>query len=283
MKTLTIKSKYDSTQIYEELLDQLDDSSMEINLKDNHIIFNISDNERKYKDFLSHKIATHIIENVQPRMVREEIMIEFSSYLDDSVEELIKKITWKLIYKDEEAMEQHILSLTNQIKDFFIKDNYLNLDGFAKFRLNDKKNEIQDLISDELNRILDEEEFESFITIMKQFIAIKIPQNELVHFVMIKDGDFEFITGNRKRIDLNEVNTVCDELENSSEYKIETKDFVLGVLTTLAPKNIVIHTNHKQDPQIAYMLNRIYGPRASECQGCEFCESIRTTRNIKKS
>lgn len=142
-----------------------------------------------------------------------------------------------------------------------------------------KKNEIEELMSEELNQILEEEEFENFIDILKQFIAIKLPQNELVHFVMIKDKDFEFITGNRKRVDLNEVNEICNELESVTDYKIETRDFILGVLMTLAPKNLIIHTNHKQDPNVVYMLNKIYGERASECQGCEFCESIRATRD----
>lgn len=139
MRTLTIKTKFDSNQIYEEMMDNLSSYNLEITLNNDCIVFNIAENELIYIDFLSHKLATHIVENIQPRIVREEILLEFSGYLDDSVEELIKRIIWKLLYKNENAVSDQVSILKKQIKEFISQDNYLNLDGFIKFRLNDKK------------------------------------------------------------------------------------------------------------------------------------------------
>lgn len=285
MKKLMIKSKQDIVQIYEEILDSLNQHNLDfisVELKDNSVVCSTLNREEFCIDFLSKKLSVHIVENIQPRMIRDEVLIEFENYIDDSVEEFIKKITWKLLYKDEQITRDHIESIRSQIELCMTEDKIFNLDGFVRFRLNGRKKEIQEYIYDELDQILDEEEFENFTNILRQYVSIKLPENDLIHFIMIGDRDFEFVTGDRQRIDLTEIDEVCDELEMSTDYKIETKDFILGIIMTLSPKRLIIHTNYKQDPNIVYILNKIYGARSSECHGCEFCEKIRTTRIINK-
>ncbi|MNM29884.1 hypothetical protein D3C81_404320 [compost metagenome] len=47
---------------------------------------------------------------------------------------------------------------------------------------------------------------------------------------------------------------------------------------TLSPQNIIIHTNDLQDPFISQTLKNIYRDRATVCNDCKLCNSIRETR-----
>lgn len=279
---LIIDAGKDTQLIFEDILENIfyNSNSFTVGLEDNLLIVNIEDDENRkiYIDFVAGRIVNHILLNVEPKIIREEVELSCLDLLDDEIEENIAEIVeWELLHKNSKYINKYKEDLKEEISDDLEKHGCFNLLGFLNFRFNMRRMEIQDYVNIALEDYFNDEEDEQFANLLKRLVSIQQPQIDLVHVIMIGDNEYEIITSNRERVDIEEVQHLLEQQMFDDEYSEVVKQlhFIMSILMTISPAKITIHTNEKQDPYVPQMLKRIYSKRAIMCHGCEFCEGIR--------
>jgi putative sporulation protein YtxC len=170
------------------------------------------------------------------------------------------------------------LTVSNEIKQFFKKNNDLNVDGFLEFRLKDYKDELREVVEYAVDEFIMDKQYQEFISLLKYFVFIqeaKIPEVHLMH-----KGGHEFVLFNDQMVPL-------DMKATEDSFKIEIldqefnfEDLVVSTLISIAPQQIHIHT---REPQVLVIqtINQIFENRVNICEYCRQCKPILGERMIQ--
>ncbi|AEO93662.1 gp404 [Bacillus phage G] len=281
MKDLLINAGRSSTQIFEEIMNNnvYSSKSFKVDLKDNKVHVAIKDekNTSKYIEYVASNIASFILNFIEPKMIRDEVELECLDLFDEEIEEnIVEKVEWALLHKNEQIRQTYFLNMKNDIFDGLVSHGMFNLFGFLNFRLNDRRLEIKEYISIALEDYFSDENEEQFISLIKRIVSIQKSQIDVINLILLETNKYELITGDNKRVDIEDVEKILDEY--SYDEPVEQLHLILSVLMTLVPENIVIHMSKKQNPYIVQTLKKIFPTKTSTCESCDLCENMKILR-----
>ncbi len=149
--------------------------------------------------------------------------------------------------------------------------NVLSISGIIRFRLNNYKKKLSNIIEKGIETLAFEREKANFIELLQYFVSLQEPVCRLVH-----------ITYNDERYSLvdecyNNVNCYLQtEFHKSlNQEEITQEDQLLSSLISIAPERIVIHDKENKMPEaFAETLKLVFGWRLVFCKGCGFCKSL---------
>ncbi|MNJ90445.1 YtxC-like family protein [compost metagenome] len=284
MKNILIDVKKGNSEIFDEISkyvceNKIDENSIKLSFDK---ILKIEVFDEKIKDsflkFISKKIADYILLRVEPDMIMKEVKEECMEFFSDEIEDIFQKAQWELIYKNDESIIEHLENINNNVFDGLKANGMFNLTGFLNFKYEDRKLEIKECVNITLDESLTNDDYHNFVNILKKFINIQKSKIDTVHVIILAEDDFEIITSDNERVDLREVEDIWDEELIENQIQKEQIYIIMSLLMTLSPQNIIIHTNDLQDPFISQTLKNIYRDRATVCNDCKLCNSIRETR-----
>lgn len=282
MKNLIVNAGKDSTQIFEEILDTNNYTSelITIDITEDQLIINIhdEDNFSLYTDYIASRVTNHILNFIEPQIIREEVELGCLDLLDDEIEENIsQRVEWEILHKNQQKRDNYFYYLQEDICDGLLNNGTFNLDGFINFRYNTRRLEIKDYVNIALEEYFTNENAEQFVSVIKKIISTFQPKIDLMHIITIDTDEHELITDQNERVDMENVKRVVDELiYDHDEIEVDQLQLILSVLTTVLPHDIMMHTEEKYDPYTSQMLKKIYGDRIKICKSCEYCESIKS-------
>lgn len=287
MKNLLIDAGRDSTQIFEEILDDImfTSESFTVILENNSIVVTINDEENTplYVDYIADKITNYVLNFIEPKMIRDEVELECLELLDEQIEnDIIERVEWELLHKNEIVRQNYFLYLKEDIYEGLTNRGLFNLFGFLNFKTSMRRLEIKDYVNMVLEDYFIDENEEQFFNLIRKVVSIQQPQTELLNLIILGPNKYELITGNNTKIDMSEVEEIIDDLMLDKNQEVEQFHLILSVLMTIIPLKIDIHTNEKQDPYIQQALKRIYGNRVTICHYCELCEFVRYNEEDEK-
>lgn len=283
MKKIFINADRDSTQIFEEILDEIiyTSESFSIALEDKRIVVDINNEENVllYIDYVAGKIATYILNSVEPKIIRDEVELECLDLLDDEIENAIcEKVEWELLHKNEQIRQEYFENVKKEIFNGLYNYGNFNLFGFLNFRYKMRRLEIRDYINIALEDYFGDESEEQFISLVRRVVSIQQPQVELINLILFSPNDYEIITDKGQRINIEDVEKILDDYLYDDESLEQQLHLILSVLMTLVPSKIIVHVSEKQDPYISQMLKKIYVDKVTICNSCNFCEGAKLTR-----
>lgn len=157
-----------------------------------------------------------------------------------------------------------------KIHEFLGQNNQIVIDGFIRFRLKEYVDELQEAVDRAVDDFLLEREYREFIQLLKYFVEIQEPRQELVHVLLLPGGGFELLDEHEQAIKSDYLESfVLDVMQNEINYE----DMLVSALITLAPGRIIFHRGEGelQDNTVLTIKN-VFSGRVNECPGCRLCK-----------
>jgi putative sporulation protein YtxC len=164
-----------------------------------------------------------------------------------------------------------------KVFDYLDHDRHINLQGFVRFRLHEHWNDLFELVEAGLDEYLEDKQYEEFVELLRYFISVQETQYSLVHVVPNPEKHFLLFDEHGEMIELDHL----DSILNVGEQKCREEDYLVSVLVTLAPQQIVFHQAEEKQA-LAQTIRNIFDNRLNVCTTCPFCLTSRRTLDATK-
>ncbi|QGQ95246.1 putative sporulation protein YtxC [Paenibacillus psychroresistens] len=235
-------------------------------------------------EILARAVADHIIAHKEIELLRSLICEDFSYQNEPEINKIIRYCNQMLnneddsLYVADHGKNRRALTISNEIKQFFKKNNDLNLDGFLEFRLKEYKEELREVVEYAVDEFIMDKQYQEFIALLKYFVFIQEAKIPVVH--LMHKGGHEFVL-------FNEQMTPMDLKATEDSFKIEIldqefnfEDLVVSTLISIAPQEIHIHTR-EPEVQVIQTIMQIFENRVQICEYCRQCKPILGDRMIQ--
>ncbi len=211
------------------------------------------------KECLAKSLPDIIIENYEKLLLSDIVKSSCKNFSKEQQKKILKHA---LDFADEISQKND--DIEQKLSEYLKSSDNLVLDGFVNFRLKDYKNSLKNVVDIAVDRYVAENEYDEFISLLKYFIDIQSPGEEVVHIIPL-NGEYRIL--NKNMTDITEC--CCDIIPS---YDITSEDILLSSLITVAPKNIIIHKKIFIPSEFLKTLSLIFTDRIIFCKGCPNCE-----------
>lgn len=204
-------------------------------------------------DTICYGIADLIISIIKERDLKEYIWKTYTNINEEDKKSVyIEAIN--LFDKKEDFIKE---TINGKVKEFIIENNYLNLEGFLKFRMKDFTSYISILGDIAFEEHLIKRDKKEFLDSLKYFIDIQEEKMELLRITIMKDGHFVLSDENGNEIE----NLNNEELMNMAmEENLNNEDILISAIMTLCPKKIEIldKSNNKKSKDTIEVVSLLF-------------------------
>jgi putative sporulation protein YtxC len=235
-------------------------------------------------DLLAKSLAAYFISQQEIKLLSHLISHEFSYQNEHEMNKIMRYCDQMLnneddsLYVADHGRIRRMMTISNEIKQFFKKNNDLNVDGFLEFRLKEYKEELHEVVEYAVDEFIMDKQYQEFIALLKYFVFIQEAKIPVVH--LMHKGGHEFVM-------FNEQMTPMDLKATEDSFKIEIldqefnfEDLVVSTLISIAPQEIHIHTREPQ-VQVIQTISQIFENRVHICEYCRQCKPILGERMIQ--
>lgn len=218
-------------------------------------------------DVMEKKIVMHALKQNHPPIPRAE---------SEKIYEQCRQMLWMA---DEDILSEKpiydamkVVERKNQIFKkayaFFEEGHVFSFDGFLRFRLKEYYQDLLDTLEFAIDEYVLNEEYQEFIQLLRRVIAVQKCKIPLLHVIHIQDRLFQLLDEEGNQVSAKTGGSSTQEWFSSQP--IHQEELIVSSLITLAPKEIILHTNHGYDT-IVQTLTHIFEERISVCLDCEQC------------
>lgn len=282
MEKVTISFNKDLGNINKKINRYLIDKDIEISeeLLKNRVFLNFNaisdeiDTEAEYYHTISNFVTDIIICYYSKEIIGRKIFLKYKD-LSRKDKVLIIDIAYNMFIQEERFTESK-RSIYKEVLDYIMENNEIIIDGFARFRLEKFKNNINRLIEKSAEEYFAEKEYKEFIKILQYFVDIQQPKLDVINIV-IKGDDYKLFDDKNDIIEKEYYNEIINELANEG---INNDDLLISTLIVIAPKKIIIHGKEKdKEKEIVEIINSVFTHKVQYCLECEMCKE---KKSIKK-
>lgn len=207
-------------------------------------------------DEISKDITDLIINIMKDKLLKEYILKQYgNAYKDDKDNIYIYSLK---IFEQKEVFIRD--TIVNRVYNYILNNNYINVDGFVKFRMKEFMGYISTIGDIALEEYLMEKDHEEFIKVLKYFVDIQQEKIELLRVHILDDNSFILYDK-----DGNKIENIDDEdiINMVIKENLNYEDFLISTLLTLCPKKIEIVNllNDNCSEEIIETIKSIFGDR----------------------
>lgn len=223
------------------------------------VVIKTDEKDAEYIEEICEEITDLIIDIIKYKILKEYVLKHYSDTYENEKEDIYIH-SLNLFNEKELFIRDTVLS---RVCDYVLKNDYLNLDGFVKFRMKEFMNFIPALGDMALEEYLMQKDQDEFISVLKYFIEIQEEKIDLLRVHIRNDNSFMLYDK-----DGNKINSIDDEeiINMVIKENLNYEDFLISTLLTLCPKKIEILDSLKDNcsKEIIETIKSIFGNRASE-------------------
>ncbi|MGL5634503.1 MAG: putative sporulation protein YtxC [Sarcina sp.] len=158
-----------------------------------------------------------------------------------------------------------ILKIEKIINDFIEEDNFINIDGFLRFRLKSIRPIIEEIVDKLIEEYMVEKEYNEFINLLRYFVDIQESKIDEVHIYINENGEYYIKDKNGENI----FNKFLDELIESNEAdNINNEDIIISGLITNSPKYVNIHNEENcKNKEFLNTISKVFRERVVFIEG----------------
>lgn len=231
-----------------------------INKDSIEIQFSIDENnEENSRVRISAEITNILTQIIKDVILKDYVNKSFrKNYIQDL--NLIYSHAIELFNKKENLIKE---SIFYRVYDYINKDNYINLDGFVKFRMKDLYTYISKISDIALEEYLIKKDQNEFVSVLRYFIDAQDEKIDILKVYILKDRTFVLCDKDDKVID-----NVNDEYIMNMILKenLNYEDFLISTLLTLCPRKIIISDdlNNNESKELIDMVESIFGEKVQK-------------------
>lgn len=231
----------------------------EYTYKNDYIEVVLKNNRHKiHNEEIVDEITNLIIDIIENKLLRKYIIKKYSL---ESSEEIQKIYIYALnIFKNKEFIIKQ--SLYQKVYDYILNEEYINIEGFVKFRMKEFNNYISTIVDLAWEEYFIKKDQDEFINVLKYFVDAQKEKLELLR-IHIKE-DNSFILYDKYG---NEIDSINDEeiMNIMIKENLNYEDFLMSNLLTLCPGKIEIidSLNNNSSKEIIEIIKSIFGDKVS--------------------
>lgn len=164
------------------------------------------------------------------------------------------------------------------LAEYLETSDYLNIDGFVRFRMKEYWEYLVELIDSSVDDYLVDQEYQEFIKLLSYFVELQEPKRGLVNVIMDEHDRFYMLDELGQVVETDYLEGVILEI---GQNELDLEDLLISALITVAPAQIVYHAHNNADERIAQTISSIFATRARICTGCSICSDIGHCRKGK--
>lgn len=222
------------------------------------IIISKEEKEMITDEEIANEITNLILIIMKEQLMKEYIIKEYSENYKDE-QGYIYKYSLELFNKKEAFIQK---SIYTKVYNYILNNDYINIEGFVKFRMKDIVKYIADVVDIALEEYLIKKDQDEFISVLKYFIEIQEEKLDLLKVHIKEDNSFLLYDKDNNKID----NIDDEEIINMViKENLNYEDFLISTLLTLCPKKIEIldNLNSNSSIEIIDTIKSIFGDRVS--------------------
>lgn len=158
-----------------------------------------------------------------------------------------------------------ILKIEKIINDFIEEDNFINIDGFLRFRLKSIRPIIEEIVDKLIEEYMVEKEYNEFINLLRYFVDIQESKIDEVNIYIKENGEYYIKDKDGRNI----FNKFLDELIESNEAdNINNEDIIISGLITNSPKYVNIHNEENcRNKEFLNTISKVFRERVVFVEG----------------
>lgn len=222
------------------------------------ILVKVDENNSENDVQIAEEITNLIVDVIKDSFLKEYIYKQYKDTYPNE-EEGIYLFSLELIKQKEHIIRKSIYS---KIYNYILKNNYINIDGFVKFRMKEFMKYISGIADSALEEYLINKDQEEFINVLKYFIDIQEEKIDLIRIHIMSNNSFILYDKYGNKIE----NIDDEDLINLAiKENLNYEDFLISTLLTLCPKEIEILDDLKNNSskEIIKMIKAIFVNRVS--------------------
>lgn len=225
---------------YKDLGMKLADSikiSKEIKALDELLEVNIFIDEKKKdecKESICNELSSMVTNIIKDKLLKNIVKESYKDIYKEGLDDIY--LCCLNLFNEKENFIKGILF--NRIYEYLINDDYININGFVKFRLRDLMDYIIEIRDRGLEEYLLEKDYNEFIGLLKYFVQMQEEKVDVLKIHIETDGNFKFFDKYDRPLESNYTKDIMNVvLKENMNYE----DFLISTLITICPKEILIY------------------------------------------
>ena len=204
------------------------------------------------------------ITDILIQIIKEVILKE---YIQKSYENKYKKEIEKIYLKSLDIFKKKDLLLREiifyRINNYILNNDYIDIDGFVKFRVKELMGYIDNICECALEEFLIEKDYDEFIGVLRYFINVQQSKIDTLKVYIRKDNSFILYDEDDNIIENeNDEELISMFMKENLNYE----DFLISTLLSLCPNHIIIYDslNTNTSREIIDTIKAIFEEKVEE-------------------
>lgn len=220
------------------------------------IVISSEGKENTDNEEIAKEITGLILTIMKEQLLKDYIIKEYGENYKEE-QGYIYKCSLELFNQKEAFIEK---SVYTKVYNYILNNDYINIEGFVKFRMKELIKCISDVVDASLEEYLMKKDQDEFISVLKYFIEIQEEKIDLLKVHIKEDNSFILYDKDNNKIDnINDEEIINMVIQENLNYE----DFLISTLLTLCPKKIEILDDLKNNSsmEIIDTIKSIFGNR----------------------
>lgn len=222
------------------------------------VILKNNNKDKLHNEQITDEIVDLIIDIMENKLIRKYVIKKYSTQSSEEIQNIY--MCALNIFKERYFVIKK--SLAEKIDDYILNDDYINIEGFVKFRMKEFNNYISTIVDLAWEEYFIQKDQEEFINVLKYFVNIQQEKLDLLRIHIKEDNSFILYDKNG-----NEIDSINDEdiMNMIIKENLNYEDFLMSNLLTLCPSKIEIidSLNNNSSKEIIEIIKSIFGDKVT--------------------
>lgn len=222
------------------------------------VILKNNNEDKLHNEQITDEIVDLIIDIMENKLIRKYVIKKYSTQSSEEIQNIY--MCALNIFKERYFVIKK--SLAEKIDDYILNDDYINIEGFVKFRMKEFNNYISTIVDLAWEEYFIQKDQEEFINVLKYFVNIQQEKLDLLRIHIKEDNSFILYDKNG-----NEIDSINDEdiMNMIIKENLNYEDFLMSNLLTLCPSKIEIidSLNNNSSKEIIEIIKSIFGDKVT--------------------
>lgn len=227
---------------------------------------------RRFQEQVAEIVATFIVERWEKDLLESLLASEYEGLDEEATEEICRRARAILDQGESSCLQVQQgrgESIYGRVLEYFQENNWLNIDGFVRFRLPDYLMELDQALEEAVDEYLMEKEYDEFVRLLRYFVEAQEPRVEKVHVILSPGGGFQLYDGENRNLNGEYLDGFLVDIADS---ELNYEDLLISSLITISPRQVVLHGADKgRCHNTINTIKSVFGERVIHCNGCSRC------------
>lgn len=234
------------------------DKQLIYNNENMEVVLNIEEDDELHIEEASEGIASLIVSIMENTLLKEYVIKNYNNICSEDRETIY--MCALDLFKEKESLIKE--ALRARVHSYILNNDYINIDGFLKFRIKEFSKYIPTISDIALEEYLMKKDQDEFVNVLKYFINMQEEKLDYLKIHIIEVSHIILYDKNGKKIDSVENEEI---INMAMQENLNYEDFLVSTLLTLCPKKIEIldSLNNNSSKEIIETINSIFDERVS--------------------